>query len=461
MAKPEKKTYTVEQIKQEFYQEFPELKDTVKIIDPRDYKDTEALLKDVRPLLEDEAELQRRRTLQNGNPIMKQQAQNEAAFKKGMVFMREQMLKQVLKTGSPVAMVLGVDPAAETMAGSNRLVFGGNEDLHFETLVWRGLSSGTANTVATFDKSFGDKLQEQIKDKYYLPKELNDPNLLQTFVLDHELGHAATAHMIKQDKVLTHDVPQYWECIADSYALIRHYQRFGEDSKFGEYWSAFRSSAAVMVPDPVHWTSEAMEKVMDLNKQGVLKNLTPKQAIELAVKIADDCGFGLDESPNINKAFGTSPLKAAFTETVGKSVVSTLKGLWSKSAKPQQQAGEEKAEKEDGFLKKMENSFMRQCLDRLENKDNTVRKIGDIALKTQSSAVYRVAKDFVNTIDRIWPDLDPEKLEEARRAVNGRKDVPQTEPERSWKEQMLHDMKTAEIRKHRKNGSGNSGRFMR
>lgn len=34
--KRERKTYTVAQIKEEFFQEFPELKNTVKILDPRD-----------------------------------------------------------------------------------------------------------------------------------------------------------------------------------------------------------------------------------------------------------------------------------------------------------------------------------------------------------------------------------------------------------------------------------------
>lgn len=432
--KRERKTYTVAQIKEEFFQEFPELKNKVKIIDPRDYDGIDAIIADVRPDFQEEAKMP------GQNPMI--------------ATMRENMLRMVLKMGAPVAMMLGVDPHAETIGGSKRLVFGGNEDLSFDTLVWRGLSPGTANLVAQFSKDFEEKLQEKVKGTYYLPPELNDPNILQSFVLDHELGHAATAHMIKQTKALTHDVPQYWECIADSYALIRHYQRYGEDSQFGEYWTAFRSSAAVMVPDPVHWTAEAMEKVMDLNKQGKIKDLTPKQAIELAVKIADECGFGLDESPNIAKAFGTSPLKAAFVESVGKGVVNTLKDLWKKSKNPEIIPVEEPAnDKEEGLFDGFQKSFFKQCTDRLDNKDNTVRKIGDIALKTESSAVYRVAKDFVNTVERIWPELDAQKLAAVKKAVNSRSDVPKTEPGRSAAERMAHEMKTKHLR-NRKFGNG-------
>ena len=196
-----------------------------------------------------------------------------------------------------------------------------------------------------------------------------------------------------------------------------------------------------------------MEKVIDLNKQGKIKDLTPKQAIELAVKIADECGFGLEESPNIAKAFGTSPLKAAFVESVGKGVVNTLKDLWKKSKNPEVIPVEQPANDEEGLFDGFQKSFFKQCTDRLDNKDNTVRKIGDIALKTESSAVYRVAKDFVNTVERIWPELDAQKLAAVKKAVNNRTDIPKTEPGRSAAERMAHELKTKHLR-NKKFGNG-------
>jgi len=133
--------------------------------------------------------------------------------------------------------------------------------------------------------------------------EYNNTEMWQRYVLDHELGHAVTMLKINKQSMKTSSFGNKAECEADAYAMIRHYQRYGSQSTFPEYVRDLRNMNAVHKMDVTHWTSRAVQQVIDLNKQGQLQNLTPQQARDLAVKIAEQTHLSTDAESNIGKAF--------------------------------------------------------------------------------------------------------------------------------------------------------------
>lgn len=131
----------------------------------------------------------------------------------------------------------------------------------------------------------------------------NNTEMWQRYVLDHELGHAITLLTIDKQSMKNSSFGNKAECEADAYAMIRHYQRYGSQSSFPEYVRDLRNMNAVHKMDVTHWTSRAVQKVIDLNKQGKLQNLTPQQARDLAVKIAQETHLSADAEHNVGKAF--------------------------------------------------------------------------------------------------------------------------------------------------------------
>lgn len=131
----------------------------------------------------------------------------------------------------------------------------------------------------------------------------NNTEMWQRYVLDHELGHAITLLTIDKQSMKNSSFGNKAECEADAYAMIRHYQRYGSQSSFPEYVRDLRNMNAVHKMDVTHWTSRAVQKVIDLNKHGKLQNLTPQQARDLAVKIAQETHLSADAEHNVGKAF--------------------------------------------------------------------------------------------------------------------------------------------------------------
>jgi hypothetical protein len=131
----------------------------------------------------------------------------------------------------------------------------------------------------------------------------NNTEMWQRYVLDHELGHAVTMLTLDKQSMKTSSFGNKAECEADAYAMIRHYQRYGSGSSFPEYVRDLRNMNAVHKMDVTHWTSRAVQKVIDLNREDKLKDLTPQQARDLAVKIAREVHLSTDAEHNIGKAF--------------------------------------------------------------------------------------------------------------------------------------------------------------
>ena len=67
-----------------------------------------------------------------------------------------------------------------------------------------------------------------------------DKQMLDRFLIDHEVGHCLAAlAQIKTPSGLNDD--NFNEALADSYAVLRHMQFYGAGSTFPEVWAMLRS----------------------------------------------------------------------------------------------------------------------------------------------------------------------------------------------------------------------------
>ncbi len=421
--------YSIKDLEKELFDNFPELKNVVTFLDPKDYENHIDVEEVLHPLFEADTDF----LFENSNSPMKI-AGNVKAVKDTITKQRLSMTMYMIKVGLPFAQNLRMDSNTDSLAGKDCIIFGGKEDLKAEDIMWRIMTAASGNMIANSDPAFADRLREEIENNYKLPPEFDNTEMLQTLFLDHEIAHAITMPMMKKSQMLDEDLKHHMECIADAYSMIRHYQRYGKDSKVGESLAAMRDMAAVMVPDTIHWTSEAIYKVIDLNKQGKIDNLTPKEAIDLAMQIAKEVKFDLDAANNVKKAFDTSPLRDAFAVSAMKTLNKTL---------------ENKSSDNDNrdFVDDVKNNMLKNLTHRIENKDKTIKKIGNIALRTKSSAVYRVTKYFLNSVDSLWKTIDKDALNKIKDAVNNRKDIPSSEPKRSLLQRGLHNLITRDIKR--------------
>ncbi len=96
-------------------------------------------------------------------------------------------------------------------------------------------------------------------------------------VFDHEFAHAMIPEAKGGD--LCH------EMVADAYMALRHFQRFGDDSKTIDLMMKRRAALAFFNQDPEHFTSPALKKVLEFNEKYDLLNITPAQTARLAAYI--------------------------------------------------------------------------------------------------------------------------------------------------------------------------------
>jgi len=131
----------------------------------------------------------------------------------------------------------------------------------------------------------------------------NNTEMWHRYVLDHELGHAVTQLSLNKQAMKVSSLGNKAECEADAYAMIRHFQRYGSTSDFPAYISDIRNMNAVHKGDVTHWTSRAIDEVIELNSQGKLAKLTPAEARDLAVDIANRVHLSADAEHNMQQAF--------------------------------------------------------------------------------------------------------------------------------------------------------------
>ncbi len=108
----------------------------------------------------------------------------------------------------------------------------------------------------------------------------NEMSLLLT--LDHELGHCVLDGAHNATGKLDSGI--YAESIADAFALIRHYQRFGVNSGYHDkYTSPFiRAHNMIFSSDDYHFTAFVLDEIVKRRHEIDFDKLTLKQTADLA-----------------------------------------------------------------------------------------------------------------------------------------------------------------------------------
>jgi|GEM_PF-1432954 len=190
--------------------------------------------------------------------------------------------------------------------------------------------------------------------------EHNNTEMWHRYVLDHELGHAVTMLNIDKQSMKTSSFGNKAECEADAYAMIRHFQRYGADSTFPQYVRDLRNMNVVHKGDVIHWTSRAIDRVIEMNAAGKLQSMTPQEARDTAQQIARDVHLSADAENNVSQAFAAT------------------RGIYVRGLKDKDYT--------DGA----------RVMD-------LIAGAGHIGATTQSQAAHEIAKSYLRTIGRYAP----------------------------------------------------------
>jgi len=134
------------------------------------------------------------------------------------------------------------------------------------------------------------------------------------FLLDHEL-----AHIVIKDPSLEGENTQYKdtikEAIADAYAVIRHYQRYGTQSTHRnpiiDSWA--RAEALTLNKDTEHFSSFMIDEIEKRKNIIDFARLTPQQTAELAKRFAVEY---TPPSSAVNRLFKKlKPVQAAYEKS--------------------------------------------------------------------------------------------------------------------------------------------------
>lgn len=99
-------------------------------------------------------------------------------------------------------------------------------------------------------------------------------------VFDHELGH-----LVVRGGYFSQD-PTLRETAADTFAVLRHIQRYGDESKAIEKAGWRRAFDFVTSGDAGHFTMLAVDEVATLKDKLDIKNMSPQQTADLASRLA-------------------------------------------------------------------------------------------------------------------------------------------------------------------------------
>lgn len=167
-------------------------------------------------------------------------------------------------------------------------------DTRPDTLAVLYVPSGNAAPQSA--KNLSGHYRRDDPDFPVLPSGIDDNAKWDWSGFDHECGHALTNHLVPDENL---SVASFKECVADAYAMIRHYQRFGEDDTgFGDYMAGLRTVAALH-GDETHYTAPAIRAINALAKKGALSGLTPQQSIKLAIKTGEETALRWNAHQNL------------------------------------------------------------------------------------------------------------------------------------------------------------------
>jgi hypothetical protein len=104
------------------------------------------------------------------------------------------------------------------------------------------------------------------------------------FILDHELGHA-----VAENGRHNRNSHTLHECVADSFAALRHIQRFGGNTTSLEKLMLHRAQRLVSLQGhrhAEHFTGFTLEKILEIKDKADIQRLSPAQTKALATRMA-------------------------------------------------------------------------------------------------------------------------------------------------------------------------------
>lgn len=128
------------------------------------------------------------------------------------------------------------------------------------------------------------------------------PEMRAIYVLDHEIGH----HVVENGRGKG---AHLGEVAADTFATLRHIQRYGMGSDLPVHMS--KAPSMVFGVSPIHYTANATERAWELAKQQDITKLSLRETAELAAKIADECHLQNQRFYKLSAAFRTAAVAYA------------------------------------------------------------------------------------------------------------------------------------------------------
>lgn len=228
----------------------------------------------------------------------------------------------------------------------------GDADARPDTLAV--LYAPTGNTAERSAKNMSGHYGRDNPDFPVLPPGADDAAKWDWAAFDHECAHALANHVAPDENL---SVAGFKECVADAYAMIRHYQRFGEDdARFADCLAGLRTIAALH-GDDTHYTAPAIRAITALAEKGALSKLTPRQSIELAIKTGEETALRWNAHQNLRDE--NAKIRAALGS--------------------------------------------RDTLDDALEPDDVIRAIGERAAKTKSPRFHAVATDYLDAVAAYFP----------------------------------------------------------
>ncbi|MBI1216692.1 MAG: hypothetical protein GC185_12850 [Alphaproteobacteria bacterium] len=136
----------------------------------------------------------------------------------------------------------------------------------------------------------------------------DDPGEMEAMaVFDHELGH-----LVVRGGYYSED-PCFRECAADSFAVLRHIQRYGDKSEAIERAGWRRAFDFVMSGDAGHFTTLAIDEIAHIKDDLDIAAMTPEQTAKLAMRVS----LEHTPHPDITEACAASfaPVRKAMQQT--------------------------------------------------------------------------------------------------------------------------------------------------
>lgn len=126
----------------------------------------------------------------------------------------------------------------------------------------------------------------------------SNSNVEAVFAMDHEIGHYMARDFFGlTDKNLR-------ECQADSFAALRHFQRFGMDSNIPSKIAEMRGLGLVCRTDKgVHFTSRSIQAAIKAAKSQDIMSLTIDETATLAFDIAEKFYLGSKKTSALSEQF--------------------------------------------------------------------------------------------------------------------------------------------------------------